>query len=273
MNDKPFNFIHTNNRDKKPRKQGITEIRGPYYSVMGKRYLEDVLETMGPYVDSLKFAGGSFTLLSGSSLKELVDLAHRHDVQISTGGFIEYVLTQGSEAVDRYIKTCKDVGFDIIEISSGFVTIPTDDWLRLVDKVQKIGLKAKPEVGIQFGAGGATSSEELAAEGTRDVDWAIQQAKRFINAGAYMIMIESEGITENVKVWRTDVAAKIINALGIEKVMFEAADPDVFAWYIKNYGVDVNLFVDHSQIVQLEALRSGIWGTKSLWGRIVTYRN
>jgi hypothetical protein len=31
---------------------------------------------------------------------------------------------------------------------------------------------------------------------------------------------------------------------------------------------EINLFVDHSQIVQLEALRSGIWGTKSSWGRI-----
>lgn len=31
-------------------------------------------------------------------------------------------------------------------------------------------------------------------------------------------------------------------------------------------------FVDHSQIVQLECLRSGIWGTKSLWGRVLTYK-
>ena len=85
MKGNPFEFIRTNMRDKKPRKQGITEIRGPYYSVMGKRYLEDVLETMGPYVDSLKFAGGSFSLLPGPALG-LVDLAHRHDVMISTGG-------------------------------------------------------------------------------------------------------------------------------------------------------------------------------------------
>src|SRR5437773_6022847 len=63
-------------------------------------------------------------------------------------------------------------------------------------------------------------------------------------------------------------SAKIIDGLGLEKVMFEAADPEVFAWYIKNYGAEVNLFVDHSQIVQLECLRSGIWGTKSMWGRI-----
>jgi phosphosulfolactate synthase (CoM biosynthesis protein A) len=58
----------------------------------------------------------------------------------------------------------------------------------------------------------------------------------------------------------------------MDNLMFEAADPDVFAWYIKNYGADVNLFVDHSQIVQLECLRAGIWGTKGLWGRVVTYR-
>jgi phosphosulfolactate synthase (CoM biosynthesis protein A) len=85
-------------------------------------------------------------------------------------------------------------------------------------------------------------------------------------------MIESEGITENVHTWRTDVIARFADALGLERLMFEAADPEVFAWYIKNYGAEVNLFVDHSQIVQLECLRSGIWGTASLWGRVVTYK-
>ena len=271
MSDDVFSFIPMNKRAPKPRTRAVTEIRGPYYSVMGKRYLEDVLETMGPYVDSLKFAGGSFTLMSRKSLKELIDLAHRYNVMVSTGGFIERVLTQGKDLVDKYINECKEVGFDIIEISSGFITISTDDWLRLVEKVQKSGLKAKPEVGIQFGAGGSTSASELESEGVRDVGLAIQQAKRFIDAGAYMIMIESEGITENVKTWRTDVVAKIISEIGLEKTMFEAADPDVFTWYIKNYGPEVNLFVDHSQIVQLESLRAGTWGTKSVWGRIVTY--
>ncbi len=102
---------------------------------------------------------------------------------VSTGGFIEYVLTQGKQAVEKYIDACKQLEFDIIEIP-----------------------------------------------------------------------------------------AKFINSLGLQKLMFEAADPQVFAWYIKNYGPEVNLFVDHSQIVQLEALRQGIWGTKSLWGRVLTYK-
>ena len=270
--ERGFSFLKVNDRPPKPRTRGVTEIRGPYYTVMGKRYLEDILETMGNYVDALKFAAGSFTLMPRQAVRDLIETAHRYDVLVSTGGFIEYVLTQGASAVEQYIKECKEIGFDIIEVSSGFITIPIDDWLRVVEKVQRAGLKAKPEVGIQFGAGGATSAEELEVEGTRDPEAAIMQAKRFLDAGAYMIMIESEGITENVKTWRTDVVAKIVQALGTEQVMFEAAEPEVFAWYIKNYGPEVNLFVDHSQIVQLECLRSGIWGTKSVWGRIVTYK-
>jgi phosphosulfolactate synthase (CoM biosynthesis protein A) len=238
---------------------------------MGPRYLRDVLETMGEHVDALKFAGGSFTLMPERALTEILEVAHEHNVLVSTGGFIEHVLSLGAEATDRYIDEVARVGFDILEISAGFISIPTDDILRLVERVQRAGLKAKPEVGIQFGAGGATTPEELEQEGTRDVSYAIDLARRCLDAGAYMIMIESEGITEEVTTWRTDVVATVARELGLEKVMFEAADPEVFGWYIKNYGPEVNLFVDHSQIVQLECLRRGIWGTKSLWGRIRTY--
>ena len=268
-----FPFLRTNDRPAKPRTRGVTEIRGPYYSVMGPRYLHDLLETMGDHVDSLKFAGGSFTLMPERALAEIIDVAHAHDVQVSTGGFIEHVLTHGPDAVDRYIDEVARIGFDILEVSAGFISIPTDDILRLVERVQWAGLKAKPEIGIQFGAGGATTPAELEQEGTRDVGYAIDLARRCLDAGADMIMIESEGITEEVTEWRTDVVATIARELGLENVMFEAADPEVFGWYVKNYGPDVNLFVDHSQIVQLECLRRGIWGTKSLWGRVVTYRH
>jgi phosphosulfolactate synthase (CoM biosynthesis protein A) len=267
-----FDFLRLNERPAKPRTCGLTEIRGPYYTPMGRRYLEDVLETMGAYVDRLKFAGGSFALMPARAVRGLIDLCHAHDVRVSTGGFIEQVLTRGPEAVGRYLDTCKALGFDVIEVSSGFLTVPPDDLVRLVEKVQKAGLEAKPEVGIQFGAGGASAVAELEAEGTHDPEGAIRQARRYLEAGAPLVMIESEGITEQVKAWRTDVVARIGNALGLDKVMFEAADPEVFAWYVKSYGPEVNLFVDHSQIVQLECLRSGLWGTTSLWGRVWTYK-
>jgi hypothetical protein len=43
--DRAFPFIDLNKRDAPLR--GITEIRGPYYTPVGARYLEDALETMG----------------------------------------------------------------------------------------------------------------------------------------------------------------------------------------------------------------------------------
>jgi phosphosulfolactate synthase (CoM biosynthesis protein A) len=239
---------------------------------MGKRYLHDILETMGHYVDALKFAGGSFCLMPLAAVRELIELCHAHDVLVSTGGFIERVLVHGPEAVRHYLQECRALGFDIVEISSGFITVPTDDLLRLVEEVKQLGMKAKAEVGIQFGAGGASPVEELEAEGVGDPGWAIARARRFLEAGAYQVMIESEGITESVRAWRTDAVARIVDGLGLERVMFEAAEPEVFAWYVKAYGPEVNLFVDHSQIVQLECLRSGIWGTKDTWGRVLTYK-
>lgn len=267
-----FGFLHINERAGKPRHIGITEIRGPYYTPLGVRALLDILETMGAYVDILKFAGGSFALMPESAVRELIETCHSHDVLVSTGGFIEHVLTMGPKAVDGYLEECRRLEFDVVEVSSGFLSVPDDDLVRLVEKVRSLGMLPKPEVGIQFGAGGASSAAELEAEGVSDPSRAIRQAKRYLEAGAHLVMIESEGITEQVRSWRTDVPARFINEIGLDKVMFEAAEPEVFSWYVKSYGPEVNLFVDHSQIVQLECLRSGIWGTKSTWGRVVTYK-
>lgn len=105
-------------------------------------------------------------------------------------------------------------------------------------------MKANPEIHIQFGAGGDTAKAEL----------------------------EAEDITENPDPLSTNVATKIMKEVGMENVMFEAADPQVLEWCIKNYGVDVNLFIDHDQIVQLECLRRGIWDMKSSFGRIIMHR-
>ncbi|PLN82840.1 phospho-3-sulfolactate synthase-domain-containing protein [Aspergillus taichungensis] len=256
-----FGFARSNPRPPKPRSKGVTEIRGPYYSVMGKRYLSDVLETMGEHVDGLKFSGGSFTLFPENRLRELIDLAHEHGAYVSTGGWAEHLLTHPdpNTVFDRYLTKCKDLGFDVIELSSGFLSFPEDDWLRLVDKVHSYKLKAKPELGIQFGAGGDTAEADLEAIGTSDPSKLVNLGRRFLDAGVERLMIESEGITENVRSWRTDVVSATMKELPSERVMFEAADPKVFSWYIREFGIDVNVFVDHSQIVQLSCLRHGIW--------------
>lgn len=43
--DKGFGVVRHNTRPQKPRKVGVTEVRGPYYSAMGKNCLKYVLDT------------------------------------------------------------------------------------------------------------------------------------------------------------------------------------------------------------------------------------
>src|SRR5436190_14050990 len=99
LDDRCLSFLQLNQRPRKPRKTGVTEIRGPYYTPMGPHYLQDIFETMSPYIDSLKWAGGSFALMSSDVVRKMIRLCHENDVTVSTGGFIEYVLTQGGRAV------------------------------------------------------------------------------------------------------------------------------------------------------------------------------
>ena len=77
-------FIRSNPRTPKPRKRGVTEIRGPYYSAYGKRHWQDIMDTVGHHVDGLKFAGGSFSLMPERSVSEFIDIAHQNEVYVST---------------------------------------------------------------------------------------------------------------------------------------------------------------------------------------------
>jgi hypothetical protein len=63
--------------------------------------------------------------------------------------------------------------------------------------------------------------------GTGDPAWMILQAQQLLEAGANEIMIESEGITESVRTWRADLPARVVASLGLDKVLFEAAEPEV----------------------------------------------
>lgn len=191
--------------------RGVTEIRGPYYNAaFGPIVLQDTLTLAGDWVDGLKFSGGAFTLMPEKSVRAMIDIAHKHGVYVSTGGFVEHVLATSNDRVrdvQRYVKRCKDLGFDVVELSTGFLSMPITDWAEMVQDVQQLGVKAKPELGIQWGAGGDASVADLESAGTSDVGGLVANAKVLLDAGAEILMIESEGITENVRSWRTGMCA------------------------------------------------------------------
>jgi phosphosulfolactate synthase (CoM biosynthesis protein A) len=261
-------FLRTNKRPS----AGITEVRGPFYSTFGPRYLDDYLTVAGPFIDWVKIPAPSVLLLAPQVQEQFIGTCHDHGLKAAAGGAIEWVVTRGEDAVDTYFQAVTAMGYDVVEISAGMLAIPDGDFIRLVRRAKATGLTVKAEVGVQFGAGGTSSEAELERAGSLPVSWALKRARAALDAGADCIVLESEGVTESVTNWRTDVPAAFVAELGVETVLFEAADPAVYSWYIKTFGPEVNLFVDHSQALHLESIRSGVWGTSDLWGRVVTYK-
>ncbi len=270
---KTFEFIRLSKLPAKPRKTGVIEIRGPYYTSVTYGYLKDLLEDWGEYVDGFKFAGGSMRLLPRNRTKQIIDLCHEHSVYVSTGGFVERVIVQGGDAVDRYLEECKALEFDMVEVSSGLAQIKLEDKVAIVKQVQKLGMKAKPEVSMMIGAGAGTHIVGYKTKMRTFADVA-KETTAHLNAGAKILMLESEGITEDLppERWRKDVVNKLVEKFGYKTWMFEASDPPVFKWYLKTFGKDVNLFIDHSQIVEFNAWRLGLWGDSEIWkGKRLSY--
>ena len=80
----------------------------------------------------------------------------------------------------------------------------------------------------------------LVRTGKVDPNWVIKRAERYLEAGADMIMIDADGLISSLDNLRSDLVAKLIERLGVEKIMFEANDPTVSEWFITNYGPKVS---------------------------------
>ena len=281
FNNRNFPYVNLKKLPIKPRQVGLTEVRGPYYEAFTVNELRDLLSTWGYYIDGFKFAGGTQALLDEVTVKEFTNIAHQYQVYVNTGGFIERIVIEDINFIDEYLHETKRLGFDVVEVSSGMFHDPNDfgltQQIEIVKKINSIGLKAKPEITIMSGVGGGSKefnyNEKVTA--IKSIDALIDEGKRFFDAGAYMLMIESEGITEGIEdpnKWRKDVIFDLIEQFGHEKLMFEVSPEDeearmTFKWYLKNVSNDVNLMMNAKNIVEFNAWRLHLWGDRDLWNK------
>ena len=66
---------------------------------------------MGYYVDGLKFAGGSFSLMPREAVQQMTNTAHAYGVYVSTGGWVEHVLSKGSQFFKPYIQVRNAIAY------------------------------------------------------------------------------------------------------------------------------------------------------------------
>src|SRR5438309_10876373 len=154
----------------------------------------------------------------------------------------------------------------MVEVSSGLPHIKLEDKVTIVKQVQNLGRKAKPEVSMMIGAGAGTQIVGYKTKMRTFAD-VVEETAAHLDSGAKILMLESEGITEDLpsSKWRKDVVKKLVDKFGYHTWMFEASDPPVFKWYLKTFGKDVNLFIDHPQIVEFNSWRLGLWGYRNFW--------
>ncbi|EPS63508.1 hypothetical protein M569_11276, partial [Genlisea aurea] len=267
-------FFADEDRPEKPRRYGVTEVGGSRYSLLSRNSLQDLLESIGDFVDGLKLTGGSnSSSMSKTYIKEVIDIAHNYGVYVSTGDWAKHLHRGGHYAFKQHIEECKELGFDAIEIDVGSQGLPEEILLRYVRLIKNAGLRANPRFSTKFNSADIPANSDRAfgayvvpavpptSEIVEDVDLMIRRAERCIKLGADMIVICADDVCkqegEHV---RGDLIAKLVGRIGIERAMFEASDPKTSEWLIKQYGTRVNLAVDHSGVMDLECLRCGNLG-------------
>ena len=230
----------------KPRTVGLTEIRA---RGLGTNQLHDLVEVWGSYIDAVKWPSASQRLVRRGVLRAQHAFLRANAIDVSTGGMIERVLPLGEPAVFAYLEECHALGFTIVELSSGNITLPLEHKLRLVRTVVSMGFKAQPEVCMPRDDRQHMNADRL-----------LRECELALEAGAWKVMIEEGGIFENVDAWRPEIIYRLTNRLDHRHLMFEASVPKAADWLIDNFGHEVNLFIDWSKIGVVAGHRAGLWG-------------
>jgi phosphosulfolactate synthase len=232
-------------RTAKPRRAGLTHVLD---KGMPAAHIADVLAACGAYVDVWKFGWGIACVDPRMDAK--LHLLRQHDILGCLGGtLLEVAWAQGR--VDDYLSWAREMGIPCVEVSRGAVPMSPD---------------AKDELIAQASADFVVLSEV----GSKRADvrepayaWA-EEVARDLRAGASWVLTEGResgtvGIYEPSGRVREDVVTAVVEAGGVERLVFEAPSKDQQAWFISRFGPDVNLAnVAIDQVLGLETLRLGL---------------
>ena len=229
--------------DFEPRVGGLTHVidKG-----LGPRGWEDVLETSGDYIDIVKLGWG--TAYVTPNLRRKLDVLREKPVVIG-GTFFEVVYAK--DRLDEYKQWLRDLGLTHVEISDGTVEIPRDRKLELIADFAR-------DFTVLSEVGSKDSLVEYAAD-----QW-VQWLQEELDAGAWKVITEAReggtaGIFDSSGGMRTELIGEIAMAVGPVNVVFEAPTKAAQAWFIKEFGPEVNLGnIPPEEVIPLETLRLGL---------------
>ena len=215
---------------------------------MPETLVADVLATCASYVDVWKFGWG--TAYIDPHVEAKLDLLGQHGILGCVGGtLLEVAWAQGR--VDEFHEWAGEAGFPCVEVSRGVAAMSPDEKYELIRRFSH-DFTVLSEVGFK------SRSHPLPCH-----EWAGEVAGD-IQAGARWVVAEGResgtvGIYNDQGAVREDVVACVVEAGGIERVVFEAPARDQQVWFIQRFGPDVNLGnIAITEVLGVETLRLGL---------------
>jgi phosphosulfolactate synthase len=240
-------FLDLPPRAGKPRDEGLTHVIDKGLNL---RDIEGLFDTAGAYVDIVKLGWG--TSYVTRNLEKKIALYRSFETPVVCGGTLfEAVYARGR--MDEYKTWLVEHRFSHVEISDGTVDIPRDRKLELI-------------------ADFARDFTVLSEVGSKDTDvvfapyqW-VEWIREELDAGAQKVITEAReggtaGIFRKDGDMRTGLIDEIAHEIAVDSLIFEAPTKASQAWFVKQFGPNVNLGnIPPEEVIPLETLRLGLRG-------------
>ena len=238
-------FLGVPARSGKPREVGLTHVMDKGLNL---RDIEGMFDTAGEFVDIVKFGWGtSYVTLN---LEKKIALYRSFETPVVCGGTL-FEAVYARDRIDEFKRWLTDHRFSHVEISDGTLDIPRERKLELI-------------------ADFARDFTVLSEVGSKDSDvvyapyqW-VAWIKEELDAGAWKVITEGReggtaGIFRSDGDMRTGLLDEIAHEVSVESLLFEAPTKASQAWFVRQYGPNVNLGnIPPDEVIPLETLRLGL---------------
>jgi len=215
---------------------------------LGPRAVEDLLETAGAYVDIVKLGWGTGYVTQ--NLERKLALYREASIPVVCGGtFVEAVWARGR--LDEFRAWLSGHGLTHVEISDGVVDMPREQKLELIADLAR-DFTVLSEVG--------SKDAEVVFAPYQWVEW----IKEELAAGSWKVITEGReggtaGIYRPSGEMRTGLIDEIVHDVEVSDLVFEAPTKASQAWFVKQFGPNVNLGnIPPDEVIPLETLRLGL---------------
>ena len=237
-------FLDLPPRPGKPRVEGLTHVIDKGLNL---REIEGMFDTGGQYVDIVKLGWG--TSYVTNNLEKKIALYRSFGTPVVCGGTLfEVVYARGK--LDEFKRWLVEQRFSHVEISDGTLDIPRERKLELIGEF-------------------AADFTVLSEVGSKDTEvnfapylW-VEWIKEELEAGAWKVVTEggTAGIYRPTGEMRTGLVDEIAHEIDVQQLIFEAPTKGAQAWFVKQFGPNVNLGnIPPEEVIPLETLRLGLRG-------------